>query len=187
MVYASNDEFEDLISDIKEVINLRETDDECDIYYTLDGSTPTVKSIKYKGTFEAFRLGEVTIKAIALRDNYFDSDITTFTYTRKSHTLSDSINISGVNVKSTGASPWFRVLGDESYDGVEAIRSGAIGAGEASAVEMTVYGNGTISFWWKVSCHEDPRGGNYLCIPRSVLRRRLQGTRLALWRGISER
>ena len=134
-------------------------DDGADIYYTLDGSTPTVKSIKYKGTFEAFRLGEVTIKAIALRDNYFDSDITTFTYTRKSHTLSDSINISGMSVKSTGTSPWFRVLGDESYDGVEAIRSGAIGAGEASTVEMTVYGNGTISFWWKVSSHEDFSSG----------------------------
>ena len=131
------------------------------IYYTLDGSTPTAESTKYTGTFEAFGLGNVTIKAIAVRDNYFDSEITTFTYTRKAYTLAESINASGMNVTSTGASPWFIVLGDESYDGSEAIRSGAIGAGETSTVEMTVEGNGAISFWWKVSSHEDTRGGKF--------------------------
>lgn len=131
------------------------------IYYTLDGSTPTAESTKYTGTFEMFGLGNVTIKAIALRDNYFDSEITTFTYTRKAYTLAESINASGMNVTSTGASHWFRVLGDESYDGSEAIRSGAIGAGETSTVEMTVEGNGAISFWWKVSSHEDPRGSKF--------------------------
>lgn len=131
------------------------------IYYTLDGSTPTAESTKYTGTFETFGLGNVTIKAIALSDNYFDSEITTFTYTRKAYTLAESINASGMNVTSTGASHWFRVLGDESYDGSEAIKSGAIGAGETSTVEMTVEGNGAISFWWKVSSHEDPRGGKF--------------------------
>ncbi len=43
------------------------------VYYTLDGSTPTKESTRYTGPFEVTRNGEV--KAIATRDNYFDSEI----------------------------------------------------------------------------------------------------------------
>ena len=52
------------------------------IYYTLDGTCPCdVESrIKYTGPF-VLPAGEVTVKAIAVRQGMEDSDVTTFTYT----------------------------------------------------------------------------------------------------------
>ncbi len=38
-----------------------------------------------------------------------------------------------------------------THDGVDAARSGGIGASEATYTETTVNGPGTLSFWWKVS------------------------------------
>ena len=135
-------------------------DAEATIHYTLDGSTPTAASAKYTGEFEALGLGEVTIKAIALCDNYFDSPVATFTYTRKPYTLAECLNVDGgLNVVSD-APAWFRVTGEVAHDGNEALRSGAIGANESSVVELMVNREGTVSFWWKVSSH-DPRGRKY--------------------------
>ena len=51
------------------------------IYYTLDGSCPCdeQKRIKYSGPF-ALPIGEVTLKAVAVREGMDDSDIVTYEY-----------------------------------------------------------------------------------------------------------
>lgn len=46
------------------------------IYYTLDGSIPTKSSSRYTTPFEVSR--NCTVKAIAMRDNYFDSEMAEF-------------------------------------------------------------------------------------------------------------
>lgn len=50
-----------------------------DIYYTTNGSTPTTSSTKYTEPIEV--TAAVTIKAIAVRDDMFDSPVLTAAYT----------------------------------------------------------------------------------------------------------
>ena len=52
------------------------------IYYTLDGTKPTIKSKKYNGSFNL--VGNCTIKAIAVADNYNDSPVSTYVWDRAS-------------------------------------------------------------------------------------------------------
>ncbi len=54
--------------------------DGCDIYYTVDGSEPTAKSIKYSGSIKIEK-DTVTVKAIAVNSIGVNSDIAEFTYT----------------------------------------------------------------------------------------------------------
>ncbi len=52
--------------------------------------------------------------------------------------------------RSDGAAPWFGQTNVTS-DSVEAVQSGAITHMEQSRLRTTVFGPGTLSFWWKVS------------------------------------
>ena len=120
------------------------------IHYTLDGSEPTSSSALYSGPFTADGLA-VTIRAIAMRDNYFDSPMTSFAFTRLPNGLADSMNVEGWRVSTDVSAGWTSIAGAAAHDGIAAIRSGAVGDGESSSVEMTVLGPGEIGFWWKTS------------------------------------
>lgn len=58
------------------------------IYYTTDGSNPTTSSIKYTGKIKIEK--DITIKAIAVRKGYLNSDIKTFEYSTKEEDDMDS-------------------------------------------------------------------------------------------------
>lgn len=60
-------------------IALTTTTNGADIYYTDDGTTPDKNAIKY--TEKIAITEDVTIKAIAIKDGYDDSDVATFSYT----------------------------------------------------------------------------------------------------------
>ena len=69
------------------------------IYYTIDGSEPTTSSTEYDGTFSVDN-GQ-TVKAIAVKDNYFNSEIASSTYTAtKVATPTINITASGVTFSS---------------------------------------------------------------------------------------
>ena len=121
-----------------------------EIHYTLDGSEPTAASALYYGPFVVDGLS-VAVRAIAVRNDYFDSDVTAFSFSRQPVGLADCINATGRAVTTNGVAGWTCVFGDAAYDGVAALRSGVIGDSESSVVEMTVLGAGEISFWWKSS------------------------------------
>lgn len=60
-------------------VTISSTSPEVSIYYTLDGTTPTSSSTLYNG---AINVGETkTIKAIAIKNNWTDSEIATAAYT----------------------------------------------------------------------------------------------------------
>ena len=125
------------------------------IYYTMDGTEPTTNSALYAAPFTADGMS-VTIKAFAVRDDYFDSEVAEFAFTRKPYSAAECINADGKSISTGGAdAAWVRVLGDSAHDGVAALRSGTIGDGETSTVEMTVEGAGQIAFWWKVSSERE--------------------------------
>ena len=54
-----------------------------------------------------------------------------------------------------GAQPWMGETGGAARDGVDAARSGEIPPFSESWLQTTVTGQGTLSFWWRVSCGED--------------------------------
>ena len=132
-------------------------DDGSTIHYTLDGSEPTVQSLVYTAPFVADGMS-VVIKAIAVKDDYFDSDVATFSFTRKPYSLAECIGMVGADVATGGNTGWQRILGAEAHDGVAALKSNAIGDGQTNWVQVTVFGAGTVSFWWKVSCEGTNRG-----------------------------
>jgi probable HAF family extracellular repeat protein len=57
------------------------------------------------------------------------------------------------NFTSTGAAAWFNQTAN-SHDGVEAWQSGPLDDDEASSLETTVIGPGTLTFWWMVESEE---------------------------------
>ncbi len=127
--------------------------DECGgtILYTVDGSDPAISGILYTGPFAVYDLFGM-IRAISVGEDYFNSEEATFTFTRVPNNPGECLNMMGRNVTTGGTQEgWFRVLGDDAHDGVAALRSGAVGDGETSFVEMEVSGSGEVSFWWKVS------------------------------------
>lgn len=71
-------------------ISLFPSANDADIYYTLDGSTPTKESQKY---LEPFIVTEsIRIKAIAVKDGYIDSDIFSARYIISSNGNAESTN-----------------------------------------------------------------------------------------------
>ncbi len=120
------------------------------IHYTLDGTVPTAASASYDGSF-AFDGLSANIKAVAVKDDYYDSPVASFAFTRTPSGLADSLNVPGLSVVTNATASWTKVTGMAAHDGVAALRSGVIGDGESSAVEMMVIGAGQIGFWWKTS------------------------------------
>ena len=59
-------------------ITLTSSTNNSSIYYTTNGTNPTINSTKYNGSITINQ--NTTIKAIAISKNYFDSDISTFVY-----------------------------------------------------------------------------------------------------------
>lgn len=126
-------------------------EDGATIYYTLDGSEPSADGIgcrPYQGPFEV--VGSVTIRAIAVNDDYFASEVATATVTRLTWTFGEYLNWPEQTFTTGGDVGWLRVKG-VSADGY-ALRSGAITHSQTSRLETVVSGPGTVSFKWKVSC-----------------------------------
>ena len=137
------------------------------IYYTLDGTEPTTSSTRYEGPFFVGTLGDVTVRALAVLDGCFDGEAT-FSFTRLPYSLSECVAMEGVNVAVGGATPWFRVTGEAAHDGKAAMRSGVIGDGENSYVEMQVHGEVEVSFWWKISSQNKVRADKHDYLAFSV-------------------
>jgi len=70
--------------------------------------------------------------------------------TLNEETIEEALGTVNQEWNTSGAAEWF-VQTDVTHDGISAMQSGAIAAGQESVLETTVVGPGTISFWWRVS------------------------------------
>ena len=127
------------------------------LYYTLDGSEPTSESTVYTG---AFTISETTtIKAKVIGDQYFDSATVSATITRI-WGIGDAMNDPDRTFTTDAENGWVRDT-EVSKDGVESMRSGAIGSSSAygsyveTKLSTVVIGKGIVKFWWKASCEKD--------------------------------
>lgn len=79
------------------------------IYYTVDGSTPTSSSTKYTAPFSLAE--SATIKAIAIRSHYTDSDVASHDYvaTVATPVISSSANAFTITCATEGATIYYEV------------------------------------------------------------------------------
>ena len=127
------------------------------IYYTLDGSKPSATNGRvYTGPFDVWQ--SVTVRAIATRYDWQDSDVATAAFARE-NALSEALNFYGAKVTNDGTHPW-TVDAHVSHDGVGSVRSAAVTDG-SSCIKLTVKGAGRLSFWWKASCESAWDGDCY--------------------------
>lgn len=124
--------------------------DDTSIWYTVDGSDPSVYGKPYTAPFTIWKT--TTIKASARRADGFWSEIATLTANRNEG-LSEAVNLLGYTMESVGEAAW-TVDGEVSHDGVSSVRSGAIGNGGTTTLTVSLRKAGTVSFWWRAQCEE---------------------------------
>ena len=153
------------VSDAETVTLSISAEDHATIHYTIDGSTPNAASPVYENPIVLTSF-VATVKAVAVCDDYFDSQTSTFSFTRLPYTLSECLgleDVDGVEVWGGGDGvAWHRVLGSEVHSGIAGLRSGSLTHNQTNWVEMTASGPGTVMFWWKASSESirgKPRDG----------------------------
>ena len=127
-------------------------EDGASVRYTLDGSEPTEMSALYTKSFNVF--DTTTIKAKAFKTNMLPSP-TAVSRVSRLRTLAEAIGQPLWAVTTDGDAGW-SVDEDVTKDGFCSARSGTIGDNESSVLTATVEGTGTLSFWWRASCEDDP-------------------------------
>ena len=122
------------------------------IYYTTDGSEPTVESVQYTGPFVVDK--NCTIKAIAVRTNYYNSDVSTaqvdyFVYAESiaidyetvSIRLNESVTLTATVLPETTANKV--VVWSSSDENIATVENGIVTAhtiGEATITATTTDG-----------------------------------------------
>ncbi len=96
---------------------------------------------------------------IALVYNLPDSYITVVNNSIPAGDISDACDATQFDWRTRGNEIWFHQIAT-TYDGIDAARSGPIGDGGQSAMEVVVSGPGTLKFWWKTDC----ANGDFLAV-----------------------
>ena len=120
------------------------------IYYTLDGTDPSTSQTRvlYAGPFLV--TGSATVKAIAVRDDWFDSPVVSQSVKRLTWTYGEYLNAPMLNFDVGGDADWVRIKGMPDTDGYS-LKSGAISADQRSTISTMVEGSGKLTFRCKVS------------------------------------
>jgi hypothetical protein len=127
------------------------------IRFTLDGREPDATSPAYAGSFNIAETA--TVKAKAFKDGMLPSATVEAAFTRRT-SLAEALGLPRGTVSTDRFAGW-RVDGNAGRGGTPAARSGAVGPDGRSRMELRVEGPGTVAFWWKVSCEDDPDGTDW--------------------------
>lgn len=123
-----------------------------EIRYTLDGSEPTVTSKLYTKSFNVF--DTTVVKAKAFKNGSLPSKTVSSRIVRL-QTLAEALDVPLWTVATDGDAQWF-VEESAGRNGGSCARSGAIGDEQFSTINTTVNGAGTLTFWWRTDCEDDP-------------------------------
>jgi len=146
-----------VISGTYETITIECGDDDAEIHFTTDGTTPTTASKLYKRPFDLYVSGMV--KAVAVMKNCLDSDIVEAAFNRD-NVLSEGINLLNYLPQNDTSYPW-TVDTTVSHDGISSVRSGTIDDDQSTMMKFSISGAGRLSFGWKASCEPDDEDGYY--------------------------
>lgn len=128
-----------------------------EIRYTLDGSEPTATSKLYTKSFNVF--DTTVVKAKAFKSGSLPSKTVSSRIVRL-QTLAEALDVPLWTITTDGDAQWF-VEESAGRNGGSCARSGAIGDEQFSTINTTVNGAGTLTFWWKVDCEDDPDYDNW--------------------------
>ena len=128
-----------------------------EIRYTIDGSEPTAASKLYTKSFNVF--DTTVVKARAFKGGKLASATVSSRIVRL-QTLAEAMDVPLWTVATGGDAAW-TVVESEGRNGSSCARSGAIGNEQESTLSTTVEGAGTLTFWWKVDCEDDPDNDNW--------------------------
>jgi hypothetical protein len=76
-------------------------------------------------------------------------------FSTAAQTLADALDTTNLVWTTGGDAVWFAQT-TNTYDGVDAVRSGSVGTNQTSWIETTVIGPATVSFWMRVSFDSYP-------------------------------
>lgn len=130
------------------------------IYYSTNGSTPRQKD-QFKYTQPFTITGTTTIKAVAVKDGFTQSEIATATITKVDPpplTLASALDEPKLSAVETDGDAEWEPVKDVTAVGGSSARSGVVGMLQRTCLKTTVYGKGSLSFKWKVSCEADYSG-----------------------------
>ena len=128
-----------------------------EIHFTTNGIEPTRTSTRYTGPFNISK--STTFKVKAFKDGMADSPTVTATYYTLSP-LSEALDVTNLVVTTDTYAPWLPQTA-VTHDGIDAAQSGAILDFGYTRMRASLTGPGTLSFWWKVSCEDDPDADNW--------------------------
>ena len=128
-----------------------------EIRYTLDGSEPTAASKLYTKSFNVF--DTTVVKARAFMAGKRASETVSSRIVRLL-TLAEALDVPLWTVTTDGDAVW-TVDETAGRNGSSCARSGAIGDDQESTLTTTIEGAGTLTFWWKVDCEDDPDYDNW--------------------------
>ncbi len=128
------------------------------IRYTLDGSLPSAESSLYTKPLKISK--NTTICARAFKTGMLDSAIAEATYI-KELSLAEAVDATNLVFATGGNSIWVGRSLTNANDTVDAAQSGPITDSQTSWMETSINGSGTLSFWWKTSCEDDPESDNW--------------------------
>ena len=128
-----------------------------EIRYTLDGSEPTSASKLYTKSFNVF--DTTVVKARAFMAGKLPSETVSVRIVRL-QTLAEALDVPLWTVTTGGDSAW-TVDEITGRNGGSCARSGAIGDEQESTLSATVEGAGTLTFWWRADCEDDPDYDNW--------------------------
>lgn len=124
-----------------------------EIRYTLDGREPSEYSTLYSG--RSFNVFDTTlVKAKAFKAGMLPS-ATVSSRVIRLQTLAEALDVPLWTVTTGTEAPW-TVDYNVSRSGGSAVRSGRIDPMGMSSMLTRVEGSGTIAFWWRASCEDDP-------------------------------
>jgi len=142
-------------TDAYTIATVESEDDGVTLYYMLDDSGYPEQ---YHGSIYVY--GSHTISAYAVKDDYFDSEVSApVQTTRAPYTAQECLNCDGLYFYDDGDQPWVRDL-EESHDGQASMRSGAIDDAQTSVLSAYVYDDGRLTFWCKTSSEDDADDGS---------------------------
>ncbi len=128
-----------------------------EIRYTRDGSEPTAASKLYTKSFNVF--DTTVVKARAFMQGKLASDTATARFVRIP-SLAEALDAPLWTVTTGGDAAW-TVEESSGRNGASCARSGSIGDEQESTFSTTVEGAGTLTFWWRVDCEDDPEYDNW--------------------------
>lgn len=133
------------------MVVINDATDGATIYYTIDGTDPTSKSLLYNGPFKI--LDSRTIKAIAIKDDWLDSEVAVASV-EKQKCIGDIMKDADTKFVNDDKYAWVE---DSSvfYSGAASMRSGSLPDYASTILSATVCGSGRLLFHWRADCEVD--------------------------------